>query len=585
MASARPYHFAFILMRNCLPMVGAVKMLSRIYPCALAILVLACCKQVRAQSAPTPGDIQRQMRPELPLSLPALPALQAKPQRLVRPSQPVAGVDVTRVENWVLEGNTVVETAALLTVLQPFVSVDLSLRQIQEAAYVVQQAYEERGWLARVILPPQDITEGTVRLQIIEARMGDVLIHADAQSRVDMERVQRRVQAWQDKGAVLNTHRLDRGLLLADDLDGVSVVGTLQPGSREGTSDVLLKTLAEKPWTFDAGLDNTNARSVGDVRATGLLTLLSPLGLGESFSLQGLKSEGSTLGRVSTILPVGDYGWRASAHASRMDYKVVTPDAQGQSQDIRGEVSTWGLGVHYPLLRSREANLLLQGGTEQRSYNGHAAGTLNADYRIQAYTVGVNGNVFDTLGGGGVSSLSMTWTSGEVHSGTIAVNADVEGAYSKFGWTLSRQQALSSTLALYAALQGQRSGKAVLDTSENFMLGGIYGVRAYPSGEATGPQGRLANLELRWRVSGEWLVTPFYDWGHVWGRSSSQGGPSAYSLSGPGMSVTWSGPDSWQVKVSYARRHGINPNPTSSGADQDGSLRQDRLWLSLNRSF
>lgn len=556
-----------------------------IYHFVLFSLLFARWGGVQAQTTPTPGDIERQMQVERTLSLPALPALQSKPQRIVRPSQPAAGLDVTRVSTWRVEGHTVLTSTVLDSVLQAFTGVDLSLRQLQEAAYAVQQAYEDRGWVARVVLPPQDITEGTVRIQIVEARMGEVLIDPGSQSLVDMDRVKRRVMAAQTRGGLLHANRLDRGLLLADDLDGVSVVGILQPGSREDSSDVLLKTTAEKPWTFDAALDNTNARAVGDWRATGFLTLVSPWGLGESFNLQGLQSEGSALGRVAVNLPLGDDGWRASANASQMDYKVVTPDTQGQKQNIRGQVSTLGLGVYYPLLRSREVNLMVHAGAEQRSYNSHAAGALNADYRVHARTVAVNGNAFDSLGDGGVSSLSMTWTEGEVQNGAVAVNPDVLGRYNKLGWSLSRQQAWGNNLAVYVLLQGQRSGKAVLDTSENFMLGGVYGVRAYPSGEATGPHGHLASLELRWRISGEWLVTPFYDWGQVSGRSNSQGGPAAYSLSGPGVSATWSGSEGWQAKATYAHRHGNNPNPTSTGADQDGALRKDRLWLSLNRSF
>jgi len=51
------------------------------------------------------------------------------------------------------------------------------------------------------------------------------------------------------------------------------------------------------------------------------------------------------------------------------------------------------------------------------------------------------------------------------------------------------------------------------------------------------------------------------------------------------VSVTWTGPDGWVAKATYARRMGSNPNPTDNSKDQDGSLRKDRLWVSLNRSF
>jgi hypothetical protein len=49
--------------------------------------------------------------------------------------------------------------------------------------------------------------------------------------------------------------------------------------------------------------------------------------------------------------------------------------------------------------------------------------------------------------------------------------------------------------------------------------------------------------------------------------------------------VTWTGPDGYVAKATYARRMGSNPNATDNGQDQDGSWRQDRVWVSLNRSF
>ena len=40
------------------------------------------------------------------------------------------------------------------------------------------------------------------------------------------------------------------------------------------------------------------------------------------------------------------------------------------------------------------------------------------------------------------------------------------------------------------------SDQDYLDSAENFTLGGLAGVRAYPSGEATGPQGQRLGVEL-----------------------------------------------------------------------------------------
>jgi hemolysin activation/secretion protein len=116
------------------------------------------------------------------------------------------------------------------------------------------------------------------------------------------------------------------------------------------------------------------------------------------------------------------------------------------------------------------------------------------------------------------------------------------------------------------------------------ILGGPSGVRAYPVGEAAGPQGHVFNLELRYRLGPQWLITPFYDRGRIEKRTAETMG--AYSLEGAGVSVSWTGPGGWTARAVYARRMGSNPNAnTTTGQDQDGSLRKDRLWLTVSRSL
>jgi hypothetical protein len=41
----------------------------------------------------------------------------------------------------------------------------------------------------------------------------------------------------------------------------------------------------------------------------------------------------------------------------------------------------------------------------------------------------------------------------------------------------------------------------------------------------------------------------------------------------------------FNLKVMVARRLGSNPNPTSTGQDQDGSLVLNRFWLSASVPF
>jgi hypothetical protein len=85
----------------------------------------------------------------------------------------------------------------------------------------------------------------------------------------------------------------------------------------------------------------------------------------------------------------------------------------------------------------------------------------------------------------------------------------------------------------------------------------------------------------------------FYDWGQITAVNHVNTAPSgaeltplnAYSLHGYGVSVSWAAPFGAQVKGTWARRLGSNPNPTAAGLDQDGSLDLDRFWLTASLPF
>ncbi len=76
-------------------------------------------------------------------------------------------------------------------------------------------------------------------------------------------------------------------------------------------------------------------------------------------------------------------------------------------------------------------------------------------------------------------------------------------------------------------------------------------------------------------------VSGFYDHGRV---RNDDGNPS-YGLKGAGLAAAWQSSFGLNLKATWARRIGNNPNPTASGEDQDGSLDKNRFWLSASQSF
>lgn len=355
----------------------------------------------------------------------------------------------------------------------------------------------------------------------------------------------------------------------------------------------MLKLTDEPLLNGEVGLDNTGSRSTGRERLTANVFLNSPLKLGDQLVANLIHSRGSDYGRFVFSLPVGHDGLRIGVNASRLDYDVITPEFK--SANINGKSTTWGFDAQYPFIRSRTQNLYLNVVYDDKAFDNDANGATATRYFVRNLTLGLVGNRFDKWGGGGANFASLNLTAGDVdlegspNQAADATTTQTHGSFTKLRYALSRQQALTPDLSIYALFSGQFASRN-LDSSEKFYLGGANGVRAYPVNEGSGSQGTMLNLELRWRIMNNLVVTGFYDWGSVKvNRNNNFAGAQVqnrFDLDGLGASVTWIGPGGLTLKGIFARRLGHNPNQdATTGKDQDGSLDLNRFWLTASLPF
>ncbi|WP_133702449.1 ShlB/FhaC/HecB family hemolysin secretion/activation protein [Roseateles toxinivorans] len=540
--------------------------------------------------AQTPTDagrlLQQQDESRKPVAPPPRSApLQAKPAEALRLQ---AGTQVW-VKQFELLGNQLIDSARLQAELAPFTARSLSLAELQAATARVSEVYARDGWLVRCYLPPQDVTDGLIRLQIVEARFGGARVEGETRR---FEAARALVEAQQTVGAPLRLPALDRALLLLDDLPGLSVGGSLAAGEREGDTLLVLRLTDTPLFSGEAGLDNGGARSTGTARLNASLGLNSLFGRGDLLGASLSHSRGSDYLRLSASLPVGAKGWRVGTQVSAMRYRLV--GSEFEALQASGSSQTWGFNASFPLLRGRTSNLMLQLGAEQRRFDNRANGAVTTRYDSTQVSAGLSGNRFDDWGGGGVNQAGLIISRGRLDLGrSPGFAADAQstrshGGYGKLRYNLSREQRLSGELSAYLGLIGQWSGDN-LDSSEKFYLGGADGVRAYPASEAGGRSGQLITAELRTQFGGAWRASAFYDWGQVSinARNDFVGAPqlNRYALKGAGLSLAWSGPRALELRASLARRIGTNPGASANGRDQDGSLHRNRLWLQASLPF
>jgi len=488
-------------------------------------------------------------------------------------------------------GNLQIPVSDLNAVLKNYINNNLSFTQLQAAAAVVSELYRDRGWLVRAFLPSQDITNGTVTIQIIEARLGGVKI--DNQSKhISTETI----RSWLDKNIPINTllslNHLDRALLLINDLPGVTIVGDLQQGNNPGETILAVK-VTDKPIIYgQVGVDNYGDPSTGNVRTTASVSVNGALGFNEQLTVYGLYTDGTDYGRVSLTAPVGRDGLRMGINGSFMNYRVINPAFT--DLHANGEARTAGFESSYPIIRSRQQNLFVLGNYNHNDfYNTNINGT-SSQYNTNTFQLGLSGNRIDGFGIGAVSTGSLMMTFGQVNLNASpsqvadGIGPQTEGGFTKLRYSFNRQQTVFRDFSVYGSISGQGANKN-LDVSEQLYMGGPYSVRAYTMGQGASTQGNLTTLELRMNLNAGFQLAGFYDYANVQTYKTT-GFASApennfYALQGVGLNLSWNGPLNSQIKAIWARRTGTLPDSVQAYLEQNGGTSANRYWLTGSLPF
>ena len=532
-------------------------------------------EQQREQSAPSP------VRPQQSAPPPVRP-LRAAP---LPPESRLQGSLSVQIKQFRFAGNTLLSADKLAPAVAGFLNQPLGFADLQRAADAVAGVYREAGWIVRAYLPEQDISEGVVTVQVVEARFAGLRVEGLPPQRVRQAEVEAFIMSGQTVGQPLAADALDRGLLLADDLPGISVAGTLEPGQSDGDTALVLKTTDEPFVLGDVGLDNTGARATGTERLSVNLNINSPGGRGELLTAYLLHSQGSDYGRIALTMPYGYNGLRLGVSLSSMAYKVI--EGPGRAAEVRGRSGSMGVDMSYPLVRSRMSNVYATAGLENKTFFSQNITAVQSDYESYALRAGLSGNRFDDIGGGGANSGSLQILGGRLaHMLMHSQLGNIDAAFHKVNYTFSRQQHLVDSHTLFFSLQGQHATQ-VLDSAEKFYIGGSQSVRAYPVSELGGERGQLLSAEWRWRLDAQWALTGFIDHGRVVSlpvTTSDQ--KTALTLRGHGLSASWQAAMGVVTKLTWSRRDGSNPKANiNTGADGDGTLKINRLWLTTNIAF
>ena len=465
----------------------------------------------------------------------------------------------------------------------------LGVAGLQALVDRVTFALQQKGHLlARAVLPPQDITEGVIQISIIEGLLEDIEFEPGAGTRIRNSLLRGVIQGRITTDSPTK-RELEDALLRINDLPGVSAKARLQPGKAADTSRLVIGVEQAAVFSGALSANNFGAESTGETQGNAQLSMTDITGRGDLTRLSGTFSEGQTFAQGTFSLPLGASGFTANANYGYLRYRNI--DDTGSALELEGHAHFAGAGLGYSLIRSRQFNLQLDAGITWKTLVDESLFGRLQDKRSFAGNIGVSGDRTDALLGGGLTWWSLGWAYGDLdlsrEASALAVDQaglKTQGEFHRVNASLVRLQNLPGAFSLFGRVYGQWANKN-LDSSEDFSLGGAYGVRGWSVGEGRGDMGALGTLELRYDAPipaqyGHLQLKGFFDGGHVWVNKKPDGivpasecGCNNYGLWSAGLAARWTW-KAFDLDAIWARGFGGNPGRAIGASNED-----EQFWL------
>ena len=456
---------------------------------------------------------------------------------------------------------------------------EVGLSDILDIADKIEGTYREHGYIiSRAYVPPQKVGNGVFTINVVEGYIHGIAIEGGDPGVRDL------VQAYLGpvtQARPLTIGPMERGLLLSNDLPGVTAAGLLRPAADQPGASDLVVNVQEQPITGGFNVDNRGSKFTDRWTLGGDVEWNSPLHDGDQLSANLQTAPDPNIRITGTARyqhPIGTSGLTGSV------YVTVSKGAPGQSLS-QFNLTTNSLAVgprlSYPLLRTRAQSLTLEGGITYQDaevLSGKPSATISHDHWRVA-DVAATYTQIGFLDG----STSVTF---DVAQGLPVFGATENGStslsrpgahtdFTKMTGTVKRIQTIWGPINVAITAQGQYAF-APLVAGEQISFGGTQIGRGYDPSAITGDHGAGGSFELRYdtRVDKYFIQTVepyiFYDAAKVWNRLGGNGSGLALHSTGAGVRVALE--HNITAGVEYARTLTAVP-----GSD-NGSLKSKVLF-------
>ncbi len=566
---------------------------------AVGLVMLSYGTISNAQLGPDAGALQQQLQREAERNRQQSNSEQSEPKKEPAPTVAEPSTEKIQVNGFTLTGISLINQENAQNALKNFSGKELTFAQIEEAGNAVTNLYTQAGRVATAVIPPQEVKDGIIEIKILEGTVEAINIESDSEkspSRLNQSVARGFVKNGNEVGEFIDFPRLQRSLILLNELPGVGAEGGLTPGQKDGGSNIQVKLKDNALFSGRVDFSNYGSASTGVAQVIGGFNLNDPLGLGDQVNLDVIGSEGAIYGSLKYWLPVGYDGWRVGVGASTLSYTGLESFS---ATSTNGNASTFGVYATYALERDSSGTQNLSFGLENRDYLNYVKGIEASKYGITSFNMGWSGSKMLDQNN---LNYSVTATIGnlvirnsqQLLSDQSVTGPFTAGTYEKLNVYLGYSSPLPIQMtSLLLSMNAQISGRN-LNSSEQLYIGGPYGVRAYPIAQGGGAQGLVSSAEIIHTYPSQLQLSAFFDVGFVqqyitqW-SSTLQGLTNAentYAVYATGFGAKYNY-QNFQFQGTLAFRVGQNPLYNSDGLqlNTDNQYRSVQAWIKGNYVF
>ncbi|HEV2333431.1 MAG TPA: ShlB/FhaC/HecB family hemolysin secretion/activation protein [Gammaproteobacteria bacterium] len=489
----------------------------------------------------------------------------------------------------------------------------LTIGQLQQVADSVTKFYHDRGYfLARAVIPAQEIQDGVVKIRVLEGRL-------EKAETAGNKKYSDQTLAMPFKpliGELVTVPRTENALLTLSQYPGLSAAGVFRPGSDVGTTDIIVNVQDEKSFDGSVRYDNAGTEFTGRRRLIGTVDWNNVTGGADLLGITALKTFGggvagasSKYGDINYMHPVDGAYNQLSFDVSRNSFAV---GGSGLGTAGIGGISKIGtVALKHDFERTREATMLGTLDFSRKRADTLDAGTIIGrddlavlGYQLDYDLVNTSSNTISTSyvrvehGFSGVFGVPSTYPNPSRHGGTGSSPTPIGPVYNRLVLNYQLFKNLPDNQGFLFRFNGQYS-RDMLSSLEQFVMGGPDNVRAAPTSQFLEDRGIFGSLEYSVRAPGFADKHAFgsYTWGQVlrlriftdnsvgWLNDPTAGEPSRVQAGGTGLGLEFTVPGSFTADVQWAHLNGgarpVNGAFTSPQSIKDSS----QFWFDMTLNF